>query len=160
MVKDALGLSDLPPDAGVTLVNTVPSAVAELLRVDRGIPASVRTVNLAGEPLSLGLVHQLYQRETIERVFDLYGPSEATTYSTYALRQSAGPATIGRPIANTQIYILDSSLQPVPLGISGELHIGGAGLARGYLSRADLTAEKFIPNPFSDKPWSALVQDG
>ena len=160
MVKDALGLSDLPPDAGVTLVNTVPSAIAELLRVDRGIPASVRIVNLAGEPLSLALVHELYQRETIQRVFDLYGPSEATTYSTYALRQSAGPATIGRPIANTQIYILDSSLQPVPLGISGELHIGGAGLARGYLNRSALTAEKFLPNPFSKEPGARLYKTG
>ena len=120
----------------------------------------MRTVNLAGEPLSDALVQQLYQRETIQQVFDLYGPSEDTTYSTYALRKSGGPATIGRPIANTQIYILDPHLQPVPLGVPGELHIGGAGLARGYLNRPELTAEKFIPDPFSNEPGARLYQTG
>ena len=161
LVKDALELPALPPDAGVTLVNTVPSAIAELLRRQQaGCPPSVRTVNLAGEPLSDALVQQLYQRETIQQVFDLYGPSEDTTYSTYALRKSGGPATIGRPIANTQIYILDSHLQPVPLGVPAELYIGGAGLARGYLNRPELTAEKFIPDPFSNEPGARLYQTG
>ena len=160
LVKDALALPSLPPSIGVTLVNTVPSAIAELLRVDNGLPASVRTVNLAGEPLSNAVVQQLYQRETIRQVFDLYGPSEDTTYSTCALRTNVGPATIGRPISNTQIYILDRNLRPVPLGIPGELYIGGDGLARGYLKRPELTSEKFIPDPFSNRPGARLYQTG
>ncbi len=109
----------------------------------------MRTINLAGEPLSTALVQQIYAQTTVERVFDLYGPSGDTTYSTCALRRPDGPATIGRPIANTQIYLLDSSLQPVPIGVPGELYIGGAGLARGYLNRPELTAERFVPNPFA-----------
>jgi amino acid adenylation domain-containing protein len=160
LAKDALELPSLPNNVGVTLVNTVPSAITELLRTDNGIPRSVRTVNLAGEPLSEGVVRQLYQRETIQQVFDLYGPSEDTTYSTYALRKSAGPATIGRPITNSQIYLLDRDRQPVPLGVPGELHIGGDGLARGYLDRAELTSEKFTPDPFSNRPGARLYGTG
>jgi acyl carrier protein len=105
-------------------------------------------------------VHQLYQRETVQKVFDLYGPSEDTTYPTYALRKSGGPATIGRPIANTQIYILDPHLMPVPLGVPGELYIGGAGLARGYLNRPELTAGEFIPDSFSNETGARLYQTG
>ena len=155
LAKNALELPNLKCADQVTLVNTVPSAAAELLRID-GIPGSVRTVNLAGEPLSTELVRQLYDKD-IDRIYDLYGPTEDTTYSTFALRGRQGPATIGRPIANTQIYLLDQNLNPVPIGVPGELHIGGAGLARGYLNRPELTAEKFIPNPFQEN--SSSLQD-
>ncbi|PVE31154.1 hypothetical protein DC030_15305, partial [Enterococcus faecalis] len=102
----------------------------ELLRL-QGLPASVQAVNLAGEPLSVTLVDQLYQAG-LENVYDLYGPSEDTTYSTYTRREAGAAATIGRPIANTQAYLLDGHLQPVPVGVPGELYLGGAGLARGY----------------------------
>ena len=159
LAQNVLQLPALPASKDVTLINTVPSAMAELLRVG-GVPASVRTVNLAGEPLQTPLVKQIYEQGKIEQVFDLYGPSEDTTYSTFALRSRSGPATIGRPIANTQIYILDAHLQPVPLGVPGEVYIGGAGLARGYLKRPDLTAEKFIPNPFSPEPGARLYETG
>ena len=147
IAEDALQLASAEWQRELTLINTVPSAIAELLRL-KGIPPSVRVVNLAGEPLPQTLVQQLYEQETIERVYDLYGPSEDTTYSTFALRSASGAATIGRPIANTQVYLLDAWLQPVPVGVAGELYLGGAGLARGYLKRPELTAEKFIPNPF------------
>jgi non-ribosomal peptide synthetase component F len=129
LAADALQLASAEWQTKLTLINTVPSAIAELLRL-KGIPESVRVVNLAGEPLPQALVQQLYEQQTIERVYDLYGPSEDTTYSTFALRTPAGVATIGRPIANTQIYLLDAWLQPVPLGVPGELYIGGEGLAR------------------------------
>ncbi|MGH8718832.1 MAG: non-ribosomal peptide synthetase, partial [Burkholderiales bacterium] len=158
LVKNALELPTLKCADQVTLVNTVPSAAVELLRID-GLPASVRTVNLAGEPLSTELVRQLYD-QGIDRVYDLYGPTEDTTYSTFALRSRHGGATIGRPIANTQVYILDAYLNPVPVGVRGEIHIGGAGLARGYLNRPELTAEKFIANPFSEDPDARLYKTG
>jgi SAM-dependent methyltransferase/acyl carrier protein len=131
----------------LSLINTVPSAMAELVRLEC-LPRSVRVVNLAGEALSQALVQQLYEQSGIERVYDLYGPTEDTTYSTYALRGAREAATIGRPIANTQIHVLDEWLEPAPVGVPGEVYIGGAGLARGYLQRAELTAEKFIPNPY------------
>ena len=147
IAENALQLASGQWPVALTLINTVPSAIAELLRL-QGIPESVRVVNLAGEPLSQALVQQLYEQETIERVYDLYGPSEDTTYTTWALRAATELPTIGRPIANTQIYLLDGELQPVPIGVAGELYIGGAGLARGYLKRPELTAEKFISNPY------------
>ena len=147
IAEDALNLPTLTCANEVTLINTVPSAISELLRVE-AIPTSVMTVNLAGEPLSSTLVREIYQLPTIRRVFDLYGPTEDTTYSTYTLRRPDGPATIGRPIANTKIYLLDSFLEPVPIGIPGELYISGQGLARGYMNRPESTAEKFVVNPF------------
>ena len=159
LAANALELPSLPARDEVTLINTVPSAIAELVRTG-GIPASVRTVNLAGEPLSQRLVQEIYRQETIGRVFDLYGPSETTTYSTFALRKADAPATIGRAIRGTKIHLLGEKLQPVPHGEPGEIHIGGAGVARGYWNRPELTAEKFIPDPFSDDPAARLYRTG
>lgn len=158
LVENVLHLPDSPAAGEVTLINSVPSAIAELLRIN-GVPPSVRTVNLAGEPLKASLVQQLYELGSVQEVFDLYGPTEDTTYSTYTLRDT-GAATIGRPISNTQAYILDSHLQPVPTGIPGELYLGGDGLARGYLNRPELTDERFIKNPFPEGPSARLYKTG
>ena len=128
LADNALQLASLRAAQRVTLLNTVPSAIKELLRL-RAIPPSVRVVNLAGEPLSLGIVQELYQLPGIEKVYDLYGPTETTTYSTFTLRRPDGPCTIGRPLANTQIYLLDLEMQPVPCGVTGEMFISGDGLA-------------------------------
>lgn len=149
LAPNALHLPALPAAAEVTLINTVPSAMTELVR-NRAVPDGVKVVNLAGEPLKNALVQQVYQSAKVQRVFNLYGPSEDTTYSTFTLVEQGATMepTIGRPIANTQLYLLDSQLQPVPLGVIGELYIGGEGLARGYRNRPALTEEKFIPNPF------------
>ena len=132
----------------VTLINTVPSAIAELHRSD-AIPTTAGVINLAGEALSNALVQELYRRPEVHAVYNLYGPTEDTTYSTWTLteRGSAASCSIGKPIANSQAYILDSKLEPVPVGVAGELYLGGHGLARGYLNRPDLTAERFVPNP-------------
>ncbi|MDF5720953.1 MAG: amino acid adenylation domain-containing protein [Rhizonema sp. PD37] len=161
LAKNALHLSKMTTANQVTLINTVPSVITELIR-ENNLPAQVCTVNLAGESLRNQLVQQIYQQSTIQRVFNLYGPSEDTTYSTFALikKGTSESPSIGRPISNTLIYILDQYLQPVPVGISGELHIGGAGLARGYLNRPELNKEKFIPNPFSTNPGSRLYKTG
>ncbi len=137
----------------------MPSAIAELLALGP-LPASVKTVNLAGEPLRPELVQQLYDSGTVRKVYDLYGPSETTTYSTYTLCQPNGRATIGRPIANTQIYLLDGARQPVPIGVAGEIYIGGAGVARGYLHRTELTAERFIADPFGKTRAGRLYRTG
>jgi len=159
LAENAIQLPRLSTANEVTLVNTVPSAMAELMRIG-GVPASVRTVNLAGESLRTQLVKDVYQQKTIENVFDLYGPTESATYSTVALRSAEGPATIGHPIANTQVYLLDPHLNPAPVGVIGQLYIGGDGLARCYLRRPELTAEKFIPNPFRREPGMSLYNTG
>ncbi|HEX8276243.1 MAG TPA: amino acid adenylation domain-containing protein [Longimicrobiaceae bacterium] len=148
LVDNALALPHAPAADQVRLVNTVPSAIAALLK-SGGIPAGIRTVNLAGEPLRAELVDALYARGGIDRVYDLYGPSEDTTYSTWTLRAAGGPATIGRPISNTRAYVLDAALRPAPVGVPGELYLAGLGLARGYLGRPALTAERWVPDAFS-----------
>jgi amino acid adenylation domain-containing protein len=160
LCENALALPELPDRNLVTLINTVPSAIAQLSRLS-AIPASVQVINLAGEALSPSLVQQLQQHPQIQQIYNLYGPSEDTTYSTCAcvfdrtapsLRLAPAPTpriTIGRPLPNTQAYILDRHLQPLPVGIPGELYLAGAGIAQGYLKRPQLTAEKFLPNPLS-----------
>jgi amino acid adenylation domain-containing protein len=161
LARNALQLPHLSAATEVTLVNTVPSAIAELYR-SGGIPPAVRTINLAGEPLKNKLVQQLYQLEHIERVFNLYGPSEDTTYSTFTQVEKGAtqePA-IGRPIGNSQAYVLDQYLHPVPIGVKGELYLGGAGVARGYYQRRDLTGERFIQDPFADHPQARLYKTG
>jgi amino acid adenylation domain-containing protein len=161
LVDNLLSLSALPATREVTFINTVPSAIAEITRID-GIPASARTVILAGELLQKTLVRQLYQRDGIQRVFNFYGPSEATVYATFALlrKNDQNLPSIGRPIANTQVYVLDRYLNSVPVGVVGEIYIGGAGLARGYVNRPELTAEKFIASPFSREPGARLHRTG
>src|SRR5204863_4984673 len=147
LAENAIQLPQLAERDQVRLINTVPSAITELLRMN-GIPDSVQTINLAGEPLAQSLVDKLYQLPHLKRVYDLYGPTEATVYSTFTKRAAGGRATIGRPLPNEQTYILDSHLQPVPIGVPGELFIGGAGLARGYLNQPEMTTERFIQHPF------------
>ncbi len=148
LAENALALPELPARQSVTLVNTVPSAMGALAR-SNGISSSVRTVNLAGEPLKRALVDALYAVPTIESVYNLYGPSEDTTYSTWKrVPRDGGEPTIGIPVANTRALVLDRWLRPLPVGVPGELLLAGAGLARGYLNRPDLTAMAFVPDPF------------
>jgi thioesterase domain-containing protein/acyl carrier protein len=161
LAENALGLAGLAGAAEVTLVNTVPSAMAELVR-QGAVPASVKTVNLAGEALPSQLVEGLYGLGTVEAVYNLYGPTEDTTYSTWALAPKGGqvPPPIGRPLSGTQAYVVDGQLKPVPVGVPGELYLAGVGLARGYLGRPELTAERFVPNPFSEEGGGRMYRTG
>ncbi|HMG54696.1 MAG TPA: amino acid adenylation domain-containing protein, partial [Kofleriaceae bacterium] len=159
VVQDVFGLTSPSVARRVTLVNTVPSAMAELLRLD-AVPPSVRTVNLAGEPLRETLTRQIHARGTIARVVNLYGPSETTTYSTFGEARDGRTPPIGRPISNTRVYVLDRDAQPVPIGVPGELVIAGAGVARGYLSRPELTAENFLPDPFGRVAGQRMYRTG
>ncbi|MDC9592434.1 non-ribosomal peptide synthetase [Xenorhabdus sp. IM139775] len=169
LVPDALSLVTQQPDTqktAISLINTVPSAIAHLLDTDvipaTAIPATTRTINLAGEALKPHLVAQLFTRTAVQDVCNLYGPSETTTYSTWVRmnRPTGFAAHIGRPIANTQIYLLNTNGQPVPFGVAGEIHIAGAGVARGYLNRPELTAERFLPDPFSDIQHARMYKTG
>jgi amino acid adenylation domain-containing protein/non-ribosomal peptide synthase protein (TIGR01720 family) len=159
LAENALSLPNLLAANEVTLINTVPSVIAELLRI-KAVPASVGTINLAGEALQNSLVQQIYQHSTIQQIYNLYGPSEGTTYSTFALINRGDVVTIGRPITNTQCFLLDTQMQPVSIGVCGEIYIGGAGIAREYLNRPELTAEKFISNPFSNIEGDRLYKTG
>ena len=147
VANNALELPTLAARDQVSLINTVPSAIKALHDAGQ-LPSSVRMINLAGEALKQSLVDQLYQAGGVEKVYDLYGPSEDTTYSTFTLRTAQGRANIGRPVSNSRVYLLDGAGGTVPVGAAGELCLAGAGLARGYAGRAALTAEKFLPDPF------------
>jgi amino acid adenylation domain-containing protein len=148
LADSALDLATLPHKHKLRLINTVPSAAKSLLEM-AAIPSGVRTINLAGEALKNSLVQGLYETNHVQRVYNLYGPSEDTTYSTFSLCQPGdhSDVTIGVPIWNTKAYVLDSMLEPVPIGVTGELYLAGDGLARGYQRQPGLTAERFVPDP-------------
>jgi len=117
------------------------------------------TVLCGGEALPADLARELHER--CDRLWNMYGPTETTIWSLiHDVGAVDGQVPIGRPIANTSVYIVDGKLRPVPVGVAGELLIGGSGLARGYLQRPDLTAEKFIANPFDPSGESRLYRTG
>ncbi|WP_339156794.1 non-ribosomal peptide synthase/polyketide synthase, partial (plasmid) [Sinorhizobium medicae] len=159
LVEDALKLARTPVDA--SLINTVPSAITALVN-QKAVPASASVINLAGERVKADLIERIFESTRVQKICNLYAPSETTTYSTWICmpRGQAVVETIGRPIANTRIYLLDGHGQPVPFGAVGELYIGGAGVARGYLNRPDLTAERFLADPFSGKAGARMYRSG
>jgi amino acid adenylation domain-containing protein len=155
VLEDALAIERA--SSSVTLINTVPSALKALL--DGGqLPECVRVINLAGEALQEHLVKRLLKALPSVKLNNLYGPSETTTYSTHCSIQEA--VSIGRPIANTRLYILDGRYNAVPVGVAGELYIGGDGVGRGYLKRPELTAERFVCDPFSETSGARLYRTG
>jgi amino acid adenylation domain-containing protein len=158
IVENALSLIEMA-ESGITLLNTVPSAMTELLRVN-ALPPSVRTVNLAGEPLTETLARQIRGSSKVCRIFNLYGPTEYTTYATASRVDERGAPNIGRPVANTQVYVLDEYYNLLPIGLIGEAYLAGDGLARGYLDNPAATASAFIPNPFSPTPGARMYRTG
>jgi aryl carrier-like protein len=137
--------------------------MAKMLAADS---ATLKTLNpiqklmLGGEELPTALATQLNEAITGE-LHNMYGPTETTVWSTtHHVGETAGSIPIGRPIANTEIYILDEDLHPVPINVPGELFIGGHGVVRGYLNRPDLSAEKFIPNPFGKRLGARMYRTG
>src|SRR4028118_1845784 len=147
----------------ITTLHFVPSMLQIFLEEQSLESCScLRRVICSGEALPHELVERFFVRLECE-LHNLYGPTEAAIDVTFwQCKRDSNLKTvpIGRPIANTQLYILDRYLQPVPVGVAGELYIGGAGLARGYLNRPELTADRFILNPFSDEPSSRLYKTG
>ncbi len=134
--------------------------------VDDNLPAlsRVRQILAGGDVLSASHVRKLLQASSNICLINGYGPTENTTFtSCYPMEtpaQVGHSVSIGRPIANTTVYVLDGQMQPVPIGVPGELYTGGDGLSRGYLRQPELTAEKFIPNPFSEQPGARLYRTG
>ena len=161
LADDALHLATHAASAQVTLINTVPSAMGELLRL-KAVGAGVRTVNLAGEALKNSLAQQVYAETSVGRVLNLYGPTEYTTYTTGQEVEygSQRQPTIGRPVANTQVYILDEAMDVAPIGVAGEIYIGGRGLARCYFNRPEMTADRFIPDNLGVETGARLYRTG
>ncbi|MBV9389915.1 MAG: amino acid adenylation domain-containing protein [Chroococcidiopsidaceae cyanobacterium CP_BM_ER_R8_30] len=148
-------LIQLLREQAITHITLPPSALAVL--PTEKLPA-LQNIIVAGEACKANLVAEWSGGR---RFFNAYGPTESTVCATIAkCTDSSSQPPIGHPIANTQIYILDCHLQPVPIRVKGELYIGGAGLAWGYLNLPEITAEKFIPNPFSNEPGTRLYKTG
>jgi acyl-CoA synthetase (AMP-forming)/AMP-acid ligase II/acyl carrier protein len=142
----------------ITIMQATPATWRMLLEIGwRGKPGM--KLITTGEACPRELADRLVG--CAREVWNLYGPTETTVYSTLGpVVAGSGPISIGRPVANTQIHIVDRRMNLLPAGVPGELLIGGDGLARGYLGRPDLTAEKFIPDPFSDRPGARLYRAG
>ncbi|WP_438016720.1 amino acid adenylation domain-containing protein [Sorangium sp. So ce315] len=162
--RDGERLVELITRHGVTTLHFVPPMLQAFLETP-GVASctSLRRVICSGEALPSELARRFFERLSGAELHNLYGPTEASIdVTSWACRRDDTSASvpIGHPIANTQIYLLDRHGQPVPPGVAGELHIGGAGLARGYHQRPDLTAERFVPDPFGAAPGGRLYRTG
>ena len=161
---------ELVAEEGVTVLSQTPSAFGQLGRVAleraEGLPAGLRLVVFGGEALEPQRLRGWFERfgEERPRLVNMYGITETTVHVTYrplGKADVAGAASvIGRPIPDLQAYVLGRGLEPVPEGVPGELYVGGAGLADGYLGRPGLTAERFLPDPYSERPGSRMYRSG
>lgn len=152
---DGQRLAGLIASSGATVMQATPATWQMLLAANwRGTPGL--KVLCGGEALPRELAERLLS--TGAELWNMYGPTETTIWSSVCRVEANTPITVGRPIGNTQIYIVDDSLRPVPMGVPGELCIAGDGVAKGYLGRPDLTAEKFVENPF--RPGTRLYRTG
>lgn len=154
----------------VTVLNQTPSAFRQLIRAEETLDStkdlSLRLVIFGGEALELQSLKPWFERhgDKFPQLVNMYGITETTVHVTYRpltmADSSESSSLIGRPISDLQVYILDRHQQLLPVGVPGEMYVGGAGLARGYLNRPELTNERFIPNPFSDRPDARLYKSG
>ncbi len=161
--RDSPYIARLIAAARITTLHFVPSMLRVFLdEPEAGYCTTIKRVICSGEALSYELQQRFFARLPVE-LHNLYGPTEAAIDVTSWRCKPAHTRheiPIGRPIANMQLYVLDSELTPAPVGVPGEIYIGGIGVARGYLNRPDLTAARFIPHPFSDTPGARLYRTG
>ncbi|RJS23164.1 non-ribosomal peptide synthetase [Corallococcus sp. H22C18031201] len=164
-VRDAPRLARALEEGRATVMEMVPSVLQNILdgaAPDAAFP-DMRWVVLGGEPVPPALCRAWMARCPACRVADAYGPTEGSDIASLHFVQTPPDGTftpIGRPKANMEVYVLDEALQPVPRGVPGELYLGGLGVARGYVGRPDLTAERFVPHPFSAEPGARLYRSG
>ncbi|MFL5781790.1 MAG: amino acid adenylation domain-containing protein [Thermoleophilaceae bacterium] len=159
VLVDNLFALDHVADAAVTLVNTVPSLMAALL-TDRSLPETATTVCFCGEPLSAELSERVHAEPAVRRVVNAYGPTEDTIYSTAADVPQGERPTIGRPFRGTLAYVMSEDGRLAARGEAGELYLGGAGVARGYHNREDMTRERFVPGAGHGVPSERLYRTG
>ncbi len=162
--RDTAYLAQLIEEQHITTMHFVPSMLRLFLE-ERNVERcqSLKRVICSGEALPFEVQQHFFERLPATELHNLYGPTEAAVDVTYWQCERNGTrriVPIGRPIANTDLYILDAFLNPVPIGVPGELYIGGTGLGRGYFHRPELTAERFIPHPFSNRADARLYKTG
>jgi len=169
MTRSPKEFRELLCSQSVTVLNQTPSAFRELIREEARSDVtaeSLRLIIFGGEALDFGTLRDWFERYGDQRpqLVNMYGITETTVHVTYRPLRSedlvVGGSLIGRAIGDLQLYILDPHLQPVPVGVCGEIFVAGEGLARGYLNRPELTAARFIPNPFSNRPGDRLYRTG
>lgn len=155
---DGQQLASMVEDSACTILQMTPAAWRMLVEAGWQGNSNLQIL-CGGEALSQELARDLLTKG--KRLVNLYGPTETTIWSSLSdIERADNSIPLGEPIANTQLYILDATMQPTPVGIPGELYIGGAGLARGYFNRPELSAEKFVPHPFSQEPGARLYRTG
>jgi amino acid adenylation domain-containing protein len=161
--EDVQGFARCVQEQGITVVDATPRLLETLLPQGR-LPVRLQTLILGGEVLPPALAARLHAAGAAERILNFYGPTEAcidaTAHEITAADATALRVPIGVPLGNYRVYVLDEFMEPVPLGVGGELYIGGAGVARGYLKRVELTAERFVPDPFSGEAGGRLYRSG
>jgi myxalamid-type nonribosomal peptide synthetase MxaA len=164
VVLEAPRFAELLRQSGVTVLWLTIGLLAQYSRPLAPVFPRLRYLLTGGDVVDAGLAAKILQQAPPRHFICAYGPTECTTFSTAHLiegiDEAAKSVPIGRPISNTQVYILDTSLQPVPIGVAGEIYIGGPGVALGYLNRPDLTAQRFIPDPFSVHCAARLYRTG
>ncbi|XP_055302590.1 uncharacterized protein LOC129568563 [Sitodiplosis mosellana] len=158
IMTDALALST---SSDISMLSTIPSVVTTILDTDC-LPTALKALHLIGEPLKASLIKRIFTHTQVNELCNLYGLTETSFFSTLHRFKRGDDVveTIGRPIANTRVYLLDAYGEPVPLGAEGELYISGDSVARGYLNRPELTAERFLPDPFSETPAARMYRTG
>jgi amino acid adenylation domain-containing protein len=157
LLPDALSLLELDESVAISHINTVPSVMEELTQ--RGLPREATLlVTLGGEPLTASLVNQIEEANPAVRIVNMFGPAE-DGYTSWTDVSSDQEPDLGRPIHNTRMYVLDAQLEPVPSLVGGEICLAGDGTARGYFGKPDLTAEKFLPDPYGT-PGSRMYRSG
>lgn len=154
---DGESLLSLVKSSKATLIQATPATFQMLLDAGWEYGGKIKVL-CGGEPLPVQLCEKISARA--DSVWNMYGPTETTIWSTLKKIQANERITIGKPIANTQLFILREGYQPVPVGVPGELYIGGTGLARGYLNRPDLTSQAFVPSPFSEEGGARIYRTG
>jgi nonribosomal peptide synthetase DhbF len=156
-IGDGVALAGLIERCGASVIQGTPTTLRMLLDAGwAGDPCL--NILCGGEAWTPELASRLLPR--CASLWNMYGPTETTVWSAVAKVEASQPIVIGAPIANTRFYVLDGALQPVPVGVPGELHIGGDGLARGYLHRPQLTRERFVTDPFAGEPGARMYCTG
>jgi acyl carrier protein len=160
--QDSAYLVNTIAEQKITILQLVPTMLQLMLEEpELETCDSLRHVFAGGEALTFELKEQFFRRLSGAQLINLYGPTEATIDATYySCERGNTVVPIGRPVSNTTTYVLDRHLNPLPVGVAGELYIGGAGLGRGYLNRPELTANSFVPDPFSARSGARLYRTG